>query len=990
MTSPTQFNHTLSLDGSTPIQGEESEDSYLSGNHSLSHPLDVLGFHRSRSLRVEGDNATSPPSSPRRRSSMSLDEADFRSASLPLPFSKGALHGSKSVNEMERADSSNSAGASEGGVNGSSAEQKDSDEGIDELFYPFGVGPMRPAAGTPFTKGAPKPTNEAFRIQVLKAYNVLDTDPEPKFDRLTSLASQTFKTPVALVSLVDEERQFFKKLNAKCLFLRASLVMLLCGGFPAMNWTPSVVSEIGPGATFGLSLTYHHLPLFPEVAAAAGYRLLPSQELPSAAILDSLSSAPPPFAAVPVISSSSSSSSRALAASCRKNPCVVVENALEDSRFSQNKLVVGPPHIRFYAGAPLVTSSGFILGALCVIDFQPHEFGKAQQELLMSIAQLVIMRVVAERFEEDKRGLLSAIGTSPPSLLPLLRLADAFSEGLVLTDMSEKGQPIVFVNEGWEKITGYALKDVVGLHNGSFLQVPGPHAAGAACAPSLSSQGPLTDGASVAVLKSACMEGRGASVEILNYKKDGTPFWNWLRIRPVNFGHDSEGKNSRRYYFGILSDCTIRREKEAQLEVMRLEQLQKEAETRAKRQFVANISHEIRTPMNAIIACSQLLEDTSKLSADQRELAQMINGSGQQLLSLINDILDFSKLDAKKMDLQPKEVNVWSCLDFCMEMLVLKSQTKGLDLSYNVDSGVPLWIWADEVRLRQILTNLLSNAAKFTDEGGEVEVTVKARSVRRRQPTSEEGEAHEWEQLPLYELEYSVRDTGIGMPQEFASVIFEAFTQCDNSRTRKYEGTGLGMAIAKELTERMGGRIWVESELGRGSTFFFTVLVHGSMVPSSALASQVGPIVEEPEEVEDSQLSILIAEDNIVNQRVLLKLLKGLGQENCATAVNGKKVLELMEKGRYDLVLMDVQMPEMDGLTATTHIRTTFPEEQQPVVAALTADVGPGIEGECVGVGMNWYLSKPVRKAELEQLLGKVVQLRRRSGKRNPAAWLEV
>eukprot|EP00897_Mesotaenium_endlicherianum_P007853 jgi/Mesen1/7096/ME000369S06425 len=156
------------------------------------------------------------------------------------------------------------------------------------------------------------------------------------------------------------------------------------------------------------------------------------------------------------------------------------------------------------------------------------------------------------------------------------------------------------------------------------------------------------------------------------------------------------------------------------------------------------------------------------------------------------------------------------------------------------------------------------------------------------------------------------------------------------------------------------------------------------------LASQVRTIVEEPEEAEDAQLNILIAEDNIVNQRVLLKLLKGLGQENCATAVNGIKVLELMEKGRYDLVLMDVQMPEMDGLTATTHIRTNYPEERQPIVAALTADVGPGIEGDCVEAGMNWYLSKPVRKAELDQLLAKVVQLRRRGDKRNPSGWLEA
>eukprot|EP00850_Spirogloea_muscicola_P004334 SM000018S03699 [mRNA] locus=s18:814690:822872:- [translate_table: standard] len=1041
------------------------------------------------------------------------------------------------------------------------SESKDS---VDEVFYPMTLGPERPKEGSIFNaQGAPFPSNEDFRLQVLRNYNLLDTAPEPRYDRLTALAGKLFQCPVALVSLVDSKRQWFKS-NVG---LPGVTETDRCSSFCAYTLLPAYKSHY-------LLLNYFNV--------SSLNICLPKGQFGS-----------------------------------KKKPCLIVRNATMDSRFNQNPLVTGAPHIRFYAGAPLLTSGGFVLGSLCVIDFKPRQFTQQEEDLLLSLAQLVVLeiekhtqqlelqRMQAEKFEEDKKGLLLAI--------------DAFSEGLVLCDLSQKGQPIVFVNEGWEKITGYTLKESVGLHCGSFLQ------------------GPLTDQATVAILKVACMEGRSASVEIINYRKDGTPFWNWLRIRPVitsngTIVNGSSMDLNKRYYFGILSDCTVRREKELQLEKMRLAEVAKLASAKAKRQFVANISHEIRTPMNAIIACSQLLQDTCNLSNDQLELSMMIHGSGQQLLSLINDILDFSKasrrlstgfLDAHKMELQMKEFDIMSCLDFCMEMLVLRCQKKGLDLSYNTDENVPLYIWADEVRLRQILTNLLSNAAKFTDEGGEVEVSVKARP--RRRPSIELGgemlqygevEPKDWEVLPNFEIEFCVRDTGIGMPAEFAHVIFEAFTQCDNSRTRKYEGTGLGMAIAKDLTERMGGRIWVETQLGKGSSFYFTIMAHGAKQPWATLSRHVttetdrltyetamtalptplsgkrallvgstptfhrmvgsilrawgmvcveattedevyaalgepGPSLRKPvtqtrptfpqpsppvtaakdfeissslsrirsrQSNEDSlvkhastteaggnggsgafdvvlvdcpitsvekkvaedhlvnfameheaalkftqigcqctqgrvptflllakhtrsqtgidaskmevtgtlsrpvrinqmrkllvdtlakvqvvekpkathatvstELSILIAEDNLINQKVLLKLLKGLGHADCETVINGVKVLEKMKDKQYDLILMDLQMPEMDGLTATRRLRVNFPVAEQPIVAALTADVGPGIEDECKEAGMNLYLSKPVRKAELEGVIAKVRKVKElEPEERARLAWLEV
>ncbi|CAI5494222.1 unnamed protein product [Closterium sp. Naga37s-1] len=609
---------------------------------------------------------------------------------------------------------------------------------VDQTFYPFVIEPRRPPPGVPFDPaGAPRPSNEEFRLQVLRRFAILDTEPNSRFDRITALAAQIFKCPISLVAFVEDERQWFK-------------------------------------STFGLPGVCET----DRESSFCAYMLLPN-----------------------------------------RNPCLVVRDALEDSRFVHNKLVVGPPYIRFYAGAPVTTSGGFVIGSLCVIDTVPHpEFSPEQESLLVALASLVtlemdkhsqeieVQRQQADKFEEDKRGLLLAI--------------DAFSEGLVLVDVSQPRQPVVFVNEGWEEITGYSIEHVVGLHCGSILQGPGSN---------------MT---AVETMRKAVETGGSASVELMNYKRDGTPFWNWLRIHPVPPGSSflPTDKNQR-YYFGILSDCTARKENEWQLESMRMAEVEREASMRAKRQFVANISHEIRTPMNAVLACAQLLQDAPNLTQDQVELVHMISGAGQQLLSLITDILDFSKLDAGKMEMHEREVSLWACLDFCMELLVLKSQRKGLDLSYNVDPSVPQWIWADEVRLRQILTNLLSNAAKFTDEGGQVEVSVSATLLpdpeREEGEHQQQGEEEAWRVLPWFEIQFSVRDTGIGMPPEFASVIFEAFTQCDNSRTRRYEGTGLGMAIAKDLSERMGGRIWVDTELGKGSTFHFTIHAHGSMVEAS-------------------------------------------------------------------------------------------------------------------------------------------------------------
>ncbi len=420
----------------------------------------------------------------------------------------------------------------------------------------------------------------------------------------------------------------------------------------------------------------------------------------------------------------------------------------------------------------------------------------------------------------------------------------------------------------------------------------------------------------------------------------------------------------------VLSEAESRERSRRLAETVdELERSEKEAHTarddaeranRFKSEFLANVSHEIRTPMNAVIGMTSILA-VSRLTPEQREYVGTIRSSGESLLALLNDILDFSKIEAGKLAIEASPFVLRQCVEEAVDLLAPQAARKGLKIGCRIDPAVPARIESDATRLRQILVNLLGNAVKFTSSG-EVLVLVEAGSPPPLEPGA------------MAELRFAVRDTGIGISADRMDRLFRPFSQADSSTSRLYGGTGLGLAICHRLAQGLGGRIWVESAPNEGSTFWFTVRCR--VVDNLDETLPKGPGESEGAVRTASYglppLRILVAEDNVVNQKVALLLLQQLGYA-ADVAADGEETLAALRRQRYDVVLMDVQMPGMDGLEAARHIRNDWPDAERPRIIAVTANALREDRETCLAAGMDDYLSKPVLLEDLRAALYRVV-----------------
>ncbi len=625
---------------------------------------------------------------------------------------------------------------------------------------------------------------------------------------------------------------------------------------------------------------------------------------------------------------------------------------------------------------------------------------------------------------------------------------------------------IEWVNESFIRVMEYTLEEIVGKSPDAFLR------------------GSDADARLVRRVRTAIDRGESLSIELANYSKSGRKYYVHLEIQPIR-NERGELEN----FIAIETDITARVETE---NALRRAKLEADAASRTKSEFLASMSHEIRTPMNGVIGMTSLLLETP-LKPEQRDYLTTIRTSGEALLTIINDILDFSKIESGKMDLELQPVDLATCIEETLDLFAVPASAKKLELTYCIHEGVPNWVIGDVTRLRQILSNLINNAVKFTSAGS---VSIEVRHAPKSGAASDDPQA-------TLGLEFAVRDTGIGIPPDRIERLFKPFSQVDSSTTRKYGGTGLGLAICQRLATLMGGGIRVESEVGRGSTFIasFRTALAPAPVPSvdaglgsafrgeTVLCIEDQPITQRrlqrflreqgakpvaaasvdealkavfrPERpaaivldlamIDEAKgpylrdhlvalqvplvllmppgqtsaiflgdqtliesltkplktqaltaalrrlgqalprrelpaspiataaaatlpdrpvIEILVVEDNPVNQKVALRYLEKLGFR-AATAENGVIALSILENRSFHLVLMDLQMPEMDGFETSRQIRKRFPASRQPKIIALTANALKGDRELCLEAGMDDYLTKPVKIGDIAAAIEK-------------------
>ncbi|TVQ11104.1 MAG: PAS domain S-box protein [Bacteroidetes bacterium] len=499
----------------------------------------------------------------------------------------------------------------------------------------------------------------------------------------------------------------------------------------------------------------------------------------------------------------------------------------------------------------------------------------------------------------------------------VLMLSKGIEQSPAILVITDRNGTIEYVNPMFTKVTGYSTVEALGK-NPRILK-SGNH-----------SKEFYRD------LWETILRGKDWQGEILNKKKDGTTFWESTIISPI---FDKNGQIT--HFMAIKEDITYR--KQAEEVHKELEIANKTA--RFKQNFLANMSHEIRTPLTGVLGMIEIMEQTS-LTIDQKDYLNTIKTSGENLREIINQVLDYSKIEAGKVSIYPR-VFEFTYLPQSAMSLYKNNVNAGVKLQSTIDPKIPVWIEADKARLSQVFNNLLSNAVKFTSQGA---ITIESSLVSSEPDTGQ------------IIIKVEVSDTGLGIPEDLQRKLFIPFSQIEAIDIRNYEGTGLGLSICKQLIELMEGEIGVISQEGKGSTFWFTF-------PAKTAHKPKEPIQKDGASVSAKKLHILLAEDKMVNQKVVKLMLTSMGHK-VRIAKNGQEAIELYQPDRFDLILMDIQMPVMDGVTATQKLKEMH--KNLPPIVGLSANAFEGDREKYMTLGMDEYLTKPVKKKDILALLEKL------------------